>query len=109
MISLNISYLAGFSPHEAHSHQSFFAWILPTIRTSEFAILQIVGLDAAVVSYIGIPSLHPEALPGRLLSGLASQLPQDVLLLVFNLLDPRHGCTYARQLARERKGGWWIS
>ncbi|KAG8924084.1 hypothetical protein FRC02_010664 [Tulasnella sp. 418] len=41
--------LKGFSPHEAHAHQSFFAWILPTIRTSEFTILQIVGLDAAVL------------------------------------------------------------
>jgi hypothetical protein len=45
----NISH-PGFSPHEAHAHQAFFGWILPTIRTSEFTILQIVGLDAAVVS-----------------------------------------------------------
>jgi hypothetical protein len=42
----------GFSPHEAHAHQAFFGWILPTIRTSEFTILQIVGLDAAVVGNI---------------------------------------------------------
>ncbi|KAF7331657.1 hypothetical protein MKEN_00045400 [Mycena kentingensis (nom. inval.)] len=41
--------LKGFSPHEAHAHQAFFGWILPTIRTSEFTILQIVGLDAAVL------------------------------------------------------------
>lgn len=41
---------SGFSPHEAHAHQAFFGWILPTIRTSEFTVLQIVGLDAAVVS-----------------------------------------------------------
>ena len=40
----------GFSPHEAHAHQAFLGWILPTIRTSEFTVLQIVGLDAAVVS-----------------------------------------------------------
>jgi len=40
--------LKGFSPHEAHAHQAFFGWILPTIRTSEFTVLQIVGLDAAV-------------------------------------------------------------
>lgn len=40
----------GFSPHEAHVHQAFLGWIMPTIRTSEFAVLQIVGLDAAVVS-----------------------------------------------------------
>lgn len=39
----------GFSPTEAHAHTSFFAWIVPTIRTSEFTVLQIVGLDAAVV------------------------------------------------------------
>lgn len=43
-----------FSPHEAHAHQAFFGWILPTIRTSEYTILQIVGLDAAVVR-----SAHP--------------------------------------------------
>jgi len=41
--------LKGFSPHEAHAHQAFFGWILPTIRTSEFSVLQIVGLDAAVL------------------------------------------------------------
>jgi hypothetical protein len=41
--------LKGFSPHEAHSHQAFFGWIMPTLRTSEFTVLQIVGLDAAVV------------------------------------------------------------
>ncbi|KAF8312131.1 DUF221-domain-containing protein [Clavulina sp. PMI_390] len=41
--------LKGFSPIEAHAHSSFFAWILPTIRTSEFTVLQIVGLDAAVL------------------------------------------------------------
>ncbi|CCM06528.1 uncharacterized protein FIBRA_08801 [Fibroporia radiculosa] len=39
----------GFSPHEAHAHQAFFGWIFPTIRTSEFSVLQIVGLDAAVL------------------------------------------------------------
>ncbi|KAE9392544.1 DUF221-domain-containing protein [Gymnopus androsaceus JB14] len=41
--------LKGFSPHEAHAHQAFFGWILPTIRTSEFTVLQIIGLDAAVL------------------------------------------------------------
>jgi hypothetical protein len=40
---------SAFSPHEAHAHQAFFGWILPTIRISEFTVLQIVGLDAAVV------------------------------------------------------------
>ncbi|KAJ3559941.1 hypothetical protein NM688_g26 [Phlebia brevispora] len=41
--------LKAFSPHEAHAHQAFFGWILPTIRVSEYAVLQIVGLDAAVL------------------------------------------------------------
>ncbi|KAI0730386.1 late exocytosis, associated with Golgi transport-domain-containing protein [Fomitopsis betulina] len=43
--------LKGFSPHEAHAHQAqvFFGWIIPTIRISEFTVLQIVGLDAAVL------------------------------------------------------------
>ncbi|KAF8625673.1 hypothetical protein AX15_005252 [Amanita polypyramis BW_CC] len=41
--------LKGFSPHEAHSRQAFFGWLMPTIRTSEFTVLQIVGLDAAVL------------------------------------------------------------
>ena len=45
-----IQRVAAFSPHEAHAHQAFFGWILPTIRVSEYAVLQIVGLDAAVVS-----------------------------------------------------------
>ncbi|KAG9092916.1 hypothetical protein FRC07_011565, partial [Ceratobasidium sp. 392] len=42
--------LKGFSPHEAHVHNSFFAWIMPTWRTSEFTVLQTVGLDAAVIN-----------------------------------------------------------
>ncbi|KAH7890363.1 hypothetical protein F5I97DRAFT_16920 [Phlebopus sp. FC_14] len=41
--------LKGFSPHEAHAHSAFFGWIMPTLRTSEFTVLQIVGLDAAVL------------------------------------------------------------
>ncbi|KAI0249273.1 DUF221-domain-containing protein [Lactifluus subvellereus] len=41
--------LEGFSPHEAHGHSAFFGWILPTLRTSEYSVLQIVGLDAAVL------------------------------------------------------------
>lgn len=41
--------LKGFSPHDAHAYTSFFAWVLPTIRTSEFTVLQTVGLDAAVL------------------------------------------------------------
>ncbi|KAK4048133.1 hypothetical protein OIV83_005003 [Microbotryomycetes sp. JL201] len=41
--------LKGFSPHEVHDTSSLFGWILPTLRTSEFTVLQIVGLDAAVL------------------------------------------------------------
>jgi len=40
----------GFTPHEVHDTGSLFGWILPTFRTSEFTVLQLVGLDAAVVS-----------------------------------------------------------
>ena len=44
-----------FAPSAAHSPDalhggSFFGWIMPTLRTSEFTVLQTVGLDAAVVS-----------------------------------------------------------
>jgi len=45
----SLTLYSGFSPHEAHAHQAFFGWIMPTIKTSEFTVLQIVGLDAAVV------------------------------------------------------------
>ncbi|GAA5824868.1 hypothetical protein JCM11251_005374 [Rhodosporidiobolus azoricus] len=41
--------LKGFSPHEVHDHDSFLGWIRPTLRTSEFVVLQLVGLDAAVL------------------------------------------------------------
>ncbi|KAF9244266.1 hypothetical protein BU15DRAFT_86167 [Melanogaster broomeanus] len=41
--------LKGFSPHEAHAHSAFFGWIMPTLRISEYTVLQIVGLDAAVL------------------------------------------------------------
>ncbi|KAF8838304.1 DUF221-domain-containing protein [Paxillus ammoniavirescens] len=41
--------LKGFSPHEAHAHYAFFGWIIPTLRISEYTVLQIVGLDAAVL------------------------------------------------------------
>lgn len=49
----------GFSPHEVHDKQSFFGWILPTLRTSEFTVLQIVGLDAAVVRSVSLSALGP--------------------------------------------------
>ncbi|ORX34475.1 hypothetical protein BD324DRAFT_636070 [Kockovaella imperatae] len=45
--------LKDFSPTPAHEpdahHGRFFGWILPTLRTSEFTVLQTVGLDAAVL------------------------------------------------------------
>ncbi|KAF8496414.1 hypothetical protein F5888DRAFT_1794643 [Russula emetica] len=41
--------LKGFSPHEAHAHGAFFGWVLPTLKVSEYSVLQIVGLDAAVL------------------------------------------------------------
>ncbi|THH27471.1 hypothetical protein EUX98_g6719 [Antrodiella citrinella] len=41
--------LKAFSPSEAHVHADFLGWVLPTIRISELAVLQIVGLDAAVL------------------------------------------------------------
>lgn len=56
---LLISVRPGFSPHEVHSKNTFFGWILPTLRTSEFTVLQIVGLDAAVVSPAYIQKCEP--------------------------------------------------
>ncbi|CDZ98226.1 Uncharacterized conserved protein [Phaffia rhodozyma] len=43
--------LKDFFPSEAHLHdpRGFFSWILPTLRTSEFTVLQCVGLDACVL------------------------------------------------------------
>ncbi|OCF40913.1 membrane protein [Kwoniella heveanensis CBS 569] len=49
--------LKDFSPTAAHSPDAqsssstsrFFGWIKPTLRTSEFTVLQTVGLDAAVL------------------------------------------------------------
>lgn len=40
--------LQGFSPSQAHQAHSAWSWIVPTLRTSERVVLQIVGLDAAV-------------------------------------------------------------
>ena len=44
---------ADFSPTPAHAPDTrqgrFFGWIIPTLRTSEFTVLQTVGLDAAVL------------------------------------------------------------
>ncbi|EIW68814.1 hypothetical protein TREMEDRAFT_31663, partial [Tremella mesenterica DSM 1558] len=48
--------LKNFSPSQAHNPDlnntagsRFFGWILPTWKTSEFTVLQTVGLDAAVL------------------------------------------------------------
>ncbi|KZV64260.1 DUF221-domain-containing protein [Peniophora sp. CONT] len=41
--------LKGFSPHEAHAHTAYLGWLWPTLKTSEYTVLQIVGLDAAVL------------------------------------------------------------
>jgi len=74
----------GFSPHEAHAHQAFFGWIMPTIRTSEFTVLQIVGLDAAVVCDFTIFYL-PDSLDIPLIIYIALKFLQNVLLPLFSL------------------------
>ncbi|MBW0500114.1 hypothetical protein O181_039829 [Austropuccinia psidii MF-1] len=43
--------LSSFSPHPVHLQSGLFSWILPTLKTSENTILQIVGLDAVVLLY----------------------------------------------------------
>ena len=85
------SFPSEFSPHEAHSH-SAFGWILPTLRTSEFTILQIVGLDAAVVSHTFVSSeCHFTQVP-------AARLLQDILLPVLCVLHLCNGHFDAHQL-----------
>lgn len=42
------THLSSFSPHPVHLKSGFFSWILPTLKTSEHTVLQIVGLDAVV-------------------------------------------------------------
>lgn len=85
----------GFSPHEAHAHQAFFGWILPTIRTSEFTILQIVGLDAAVVGVMPAPlcvkANHRTKKP-------VAKLLQDVILSFLRLFHIRSSNPHANQL-----------
>lgn len=54
----------GFAAHEVHDHESFFGFVLPTLRTSEFVVLQLVGLDAAVVRRLARPE------PNTLMCGL---------------------------------------
>ena len=65
---------------------------MPTIRTSEFTVLQIVGLDAAVVS-------TPQHLRNTVLSWLAApQFLQDVILSLFRLLHVRYWNPHADKL-----------
>ncbi|KAA1085271.1 hypothetical protein PGT21_001349 [Puccinia graminis f. sp. tritici] len=45
------THLSSFSPHPVHLKSGFFSWILPTLKTSEHTVLQIVGLDAVVLLY----------------------------------------------------------
>lgn len=73
---------SGFSPHEAHAHGAFFGWILPTLRVSEYTVLQIVGLDAAVVCSVRIGSCEVHYLTPR----VALKLFQDVVLSILFML-----------------------
>lgn len=48
--------VSDFSPSLAHTSDvlkangnRFFGWIMPTLKTSDFVVLQTVGLDASVV------------------------------------------------------------
>ncbi|KNZ43993.1 uncharacterized protein VP01_962g3 [Puccinia sorghi] len=45
------THLSSFSPHPVHLKSGFFSWIVPTLKTSENTVLQIVGLDAVVLLY----------------------------------------------------------
>ena len=78
--SFNEENLPGFSPHEAHAHGAFFGWILPTLRVSEYSVLQIVGLDAAVVCYVRVGSCEV------LMHRIALKLFQDVVLSILLML-----------------------
>lgn len=87
-------FTADFSPHDALAHQTFFGWILPTLRISEFAVLQIVGLDAAVVSFLRLAGLS--ILAHWPLS--AAELPQNVVLFLLDMCWPRRHHSNAHQL-----------
>ena len=41
--------LRGLSSPASSRQGNLFGWIIPTLRTSEFTVLQTVGLDAAVL------------------------------------------------------------
>ena len=73
---------------------------MPTLKTSEYTILQIVGLDAAVVSL----SPGPQSQPLRL-SSAATRVLQDVFLSIFFMLSFCHRGLNAYQL----DGTWHIT
>lgn len=68
---------------------------MPTIRTSEFTVLQIVGLDAAVVC--GHSIISPVALDMIGLN-IAVKLFQNVFLPLFSLFSVRYNYPYANEL-----------
>ncbi|OWZ67604.1 hypothetical protein AYX14_04653 [Cryptococcus neoformans] len=90
MVYMGRTKLKDFSPISAHDPDAhytpgtnrFFGWILPTLRTSEFTVLQTVGLDAAVL-------LHFYRMCFSLFG--VSALLALVVLIPLNLF--RHGST----------------
>jgi hypothetical protein len=91
--------LKGFSPHEVHTSETLLGWILPTLRTSEYAVLQLVGLDAAVVSQLRLRAWC-------LIAVQASLLLEARLSILRHLLDPRLHRAHSHQLSRERNRRW---
>lgn len=61
-IHFELELTTDFSPATAHvpdaeeltGFSRVFGWIVPTLRTSEYVVLQTVGLDATVVSGVGV-------------------------------------------------------
>jgi len=66
---------------------------MPTIRTSEFTVLQIVGLDAAVVSLAAVWGEFNLILPFT-----ASQLLQNGILSILRVFFFRNNDSYAGKL-----------
>jgi hypothetical protein len=71
---------------------------MPTIKTSEFAVLQIVGLDAAVVS-------GKSGFCGAVLEPFdaAVEFPENVVLLILYHVNSRRAGTHASQLQGARE------
>jgi hypothetical protein len=110
--------LAGFSPHEAHAHSAFFGWIMPTLKTSEYTILQIVGLDAAVVSlslahnhcHLGY---HPQLLGFFKMSfylfSLCSLFAVAVLMPInWTVCGTSLGLVSSSLLLAQQRNWWWF-